>query len=525
MFARCRDLVIRPGWRGTGLLLLCLALLGLYTAHNRFPYFYHTDEPGKVAQLVKGERNFHHPQLMLLATEAAARLLGMEWTEQSLVQVGRWYSAVCSTLAVAGLVLLTARLGSWGAAFLAGIAAGLHPLLFELSHYMKEDCGLLFGVVWTLLALDWFVAKPTLARAAVAGGMAGVAVSAKYVGIFAAAAALIAIVVVMLRREGGRSAAIRGGVFVLAAIAAFALINLEALLAPAEAKTGLSGEFRQMDRMAAKHSLIQTNYLAKIPRKIAPPLLIGAAGYLAFVVFGRRRRTATEWALVGFTFAYLASIHFTPLAKDRYLLPVLMMMCVMAALGARELSIMARRRRWSREWVNRGTAAAFVAVLAWQIPALAGYAVEFSHDSRREMVEWVRRNLPPEAVIAYDSVVGFSRSGGVLDIPQRTIRPGRLVSDLGGLEKWREMGITHVIVARHAWGNVFKRNDRPGSKYWPHRQVYESLFHEGELLWESDPGELLYLHPGIRIYAIGTSAPPVNAGPPPAAPAGDAASG
>ncbi len=490
-------------WRGAGLLALSFILLFLYTMSNQFPYFYHTDEPGKVAQLVKGTRDFHHPQLMLLSTEYAGRLLGVEWTPQRLVEVGRWYSAVCSTLAVAGMVLLTARHAGWKSGFLVGVVAGLHPLLFELSHYMKEDCGLLFGTVWTLLALDWFLDKPSTRAAVLVGAMAGLAVSAKYIGLLVLGVAFVAILIVSARKTGWKTAVMRGTCFLLAGAAIFAAVNSRALVAPKKAVRGAGGEFRQMDAMAEKGSVVQTNYLAKIPRKIAPSLLLGAVGYIAAFCLSARRRSPMGWALLSFVAIYLTAIHFTPLAKDRYLLPVLMLMCVMAALAGRDFLDMARKKGWNRLAVRGGAVFAVLLALGFQIPGVCLYSQEFGGDSRVDMVRWIQENLPPNAVIAYDTVVGFSKSkSDLLAIPQRTVKAKRFVVDLGPFEKLREKGITHVVVAEHAWGNVFKKRERPGSRHGQRRQHYEELFEQGELLWEKDRGQLLYLHPGLRIYAL-----------------------
>ena len=44
--------------------LFTLALM-LNTRHNWFPYFYHPDESAKVAQVMTGNWNYHHPMLLL----------------------------------------------------------------------------------------------------------------------------------------------------------------------------------------------------------------------------------------------------------------------------------------------------------------------------------------------------------------------------------------------------------------------------------------------------------------------------
>jgi hypothetical protein len=160
----------------------------------------------------------------------------------------------------------------------------------------------------------------------------------------------------------------------------------------------------------------------------------------------------------------------------------------------------AQKQRWRRFVFPVSLGLLTALVLGMQLPKVLGYAKEFGGDSRVEMVQWVRQNIPGEAVIAYDAAVGFKKSksrSDLLAVPQRTVKAKRFVSDLGSLERLRELGITHVVVAEYAWGNVFKRKERPGSRAGERRQVYEELFAKGQLLWERERGNLLYIHPGL----------------------------
>ena len=45
---------------------------------------------GKVRQVIDGTRNFHHPLLLISATDLATRALHIERTDQNVVVVGRW---------------------------------------------------------------------------------------------------------------------------------------------------------------------------------------------------------------------------------------------------------------------------------------------------------------------------------------------------------------------------------------------------------------------------------------------------
>ena len=127
---------------------LCAGLLWFYTTHNSYPFFYHTDEPGKVRQVIDGTRNFHHPLLLITATDFVTRALRIQRTDQSVVVAGRWVSAVCAVLAIVGVALFVTRRAGLIAGIAAGLLAGLHPILFQSAHVMKEDCTLLLGIVW-----------------------------------------------------------------------------------------------------------------------------------------------------------------------------------------------------------------------------------------------------------------------------------------------------------------------------------------------------------------------------------------
>ena len=77
-----RDSVLLAVW---AVALLCVCFV-LNTRHNRFPYYYHPDEPGKVEQIMEGRWNLHHPPLLLALTKLCVRA---PLTEQGSVQTGR----------------------------------------------------------------------------------------------------------------------------------------------------------------------------------------------------------------------------------------------------------------------------------------------------------------------------------------------------------------------------------------------------------------------------------------------------
>src|SRR6478752_4302834 len=98
------------------LLLLFLGVfgagLGMFTRHNQFEFYCHPDEFGKARQLVRKERNFNHPMLMLTTVELVDRVvLSREERKdfQTVAVAGRRATAAFSALAAASLALLAAR--------------------------------------------------------------------------------------------------------------------------------------------------------------------------------------------------------------------------------------------------------------------------------------------------------------------------------------------------------------------------------------------------------------------------------
>ncbi|HEV8184925.1 MAG TPA: hypothetical protein VGP40_03145, partial [Chthoniobacterales bacterium] len=71
--------------------LLALAF-AIYTRHNDFSFSYHPDEFTKVEQVQNGTRNFHHPLLLLTATNWLKELARRELDCQAIVQLGRFCS-------------------------------------------------------------------------------------------------------------------------------------------------------------------------------------------------------------------------------------------------------------------------------------------------------------------------------------------------------------------------------------------------------------------------------------------------
>jgi hypothetical protein len=477
---------------------LCAALLWLYTAHNSYPFFYHTDEPGKVRQVIDGTRNFHHPLLLITATDFVTRALRILRNDQSVVVAGRWVSAICAALAIGGVALLVARRTGLIAGMAAGLLAGLHPVLFQSAHVMKEDCALLLGIAWAFYALDLYCARERMTALVATGVACGVAVSAKYIGVLM----LITAAIVVAIQSRGRSMilkriAVLGGVVAIT----FALINFQAVLQPGSAFAAAGSEFEHMRYLGSVY-LFQLNFLPKLLRRAGLPLLL-VIGIFVWMLIVRRRRVIIEWTMLAFSAAWLLVLSFTPLSKDRYLIPVLTLSCALAVIGL----------RWFLEWIGeRAPRLPQLSILliccaglaALYLPKMLELQREFATDSRKEMIVWIRQNLPADAVIAHEWRIwpppSATDMNGEFSIPQKRLEGQQFASEFQSIENLRGLGATHIVVLGKYYRDLLE-----GAEVVPVRadpEFYRVLDERAKRIWHIARGQNLYIHPGLSIYEL-----------------------
>lgn len=491
------------------LFTLCLVL---DTRHNDFPWHYHPDEPGKVEQVREGRWNFHHPMLLLGTTR-----LFVDGTtpEQTVVESGRTVSAVFMSAAVVALSLLAWRWRGRGAAVAAGLVLATHHQLYELSHYFKEDAALLFGLSVAALTAWRYAERPTLLRAAMLGAGCALAISGKYLGVVS----LVFAVPVLVTRRLPRAAL----TFTLTLIVIFAAVNWPMF-------TSLD-TFR--DSFARETELVvkgQSGMTRRVPHAQYWSIFLDNstpvmwAFLVVFIVSRWRQRralTAIEMIVSAFPFAFALALSFSPKTNDRYFLPATAFFCVLAVIGAGDLASWLSVR-WPRRAVL-GIAA--LALIAGQLPAWTpsrpgwlAYDAAFQRDDTRDLIEWLRREVPADAVIAKDNRVPLpdparkKHAARLGVIPQKIVTPrgfgvkSDFVADIGPLEDMLAKGITHVVVSESDYGKFFLASLRPQSSeqsaFERRREFYDRLFRECDLVFERERGTVIYLHPGIRVYRL-----------------------
>lgn len=499
------------------LLAVAMALLALwlFAARNDFPFFYHSDESAKVEQVMSRDYNFHHPMLLLTATQL---WLGEPADQQRTVEAGREVSALLAAIAVGAFTLLAWLRAGWLAAFAAGLLLSFHQQMLELAHYMKEDPALLAGVALTLLALTGYQRRPGWATAVAMGIGCGVAVSGKYVGAIGFACA--AIVLLCAPGVAGRRRALHGLIVLGAALAVFVAVNLP-LLADL---TAFRASFDREMAMVAHGSkgmtrqVPHTVYLSIFRENTTPAIWVLLGIYYTQLWHRRREHDAATWVMALFPIALTIAFSFSPKTNDRYYLPVTATFYYLAALGLVELATVvlpARKPAWRARaaWLGIGLIAV---ALALEFPRFYEVRRAFLLDDRSDLAGFIRERLPAHAKIAQDERVMLpdarnrKRDRIVADLPQQIVSgPERYAAELGDLDQMRAAGFTHVAVTESSYGRFFLKNlvakDDYRGEHARHRDFYERLFREGELLFERPRGTVIYLHPGLRLYALPAS--------------------
>jgi len=494
-------------------LLLFGATLFLDTRYNQFPYFYHPDEGVKVEQVRTGDWNFHHPMLLLTATKAAVGLAGVAPAEQSIVEVGRWVSAGFTALAVVALSLLALAWRGWAAAISAGLALLLQHQFFELSHYLKEDTALVFGVALTVLVVFHFAQRPTALLAGVLGAAVACAISGKYIGL-----AVLVVVVPVLWRTPDEGWARRWGAFAVALGVALLLINLPLFMHAGAFAHSFSREMELVvhGQQGPTRRVPHTLYLNIFRDNTTPVIWVLLIVFLVQRWREWRTLALVEWLLIAFPFAFMLALSFSPKSHDRYFLPATALFTLFAALGALDLGCLLGGwfpARWA--WILPSAVLLTGQVLSPPPPAdwrtLGQYLEAFQSDDNRDLLEFVRKHLPPSAVVVKDNRILLPDPENPRDatrfepLPQKIIAR-KYAADAGNMDELRKMGVTHIAVSESDYGGFLLTGVRPrqgeAADFDRRKAFYEELFRDGIPIFLRDRGTVLYLHPGIRLYLV-----------------------
>jgi hypothetical protein len=494
-----------------GAVLLFAATLWLDTRQNGFPFFYHPDEPDKVDQLITGKWNFHHPLLMLGTAEAAKKALGLPDREQTLVVLGRWCSACFAAGGVLGFALLAWRVRGWSGFWIVGLLLLTQHQVFELAHYFKEDTALFFAVALAFLALHIYHRRPGWGTALFAGAACGLCLSAKYLG----AVMLIPTAVVMAAAQRGKRA---GGVqwvwFAIGFAAMAAAVNfpvfshLDVFTQSFGRETSLVAHGERGYTGGGQVPIF--DYLHIFAINTTPVIWVLV---IAELLAQRSRRDVFDWTMAIFPFAFMLLLACSTKTNDRYFLPATAGFHYLAGLGALDLPSLLRAK-WAARLKPWWVTALALLVNLFYYPdypvGLVFYVIAFAHDDRREMLDWIRANVPPTAVIAGENRADLpverrtERLAVQPLLPQRVIET-KYMADLGPTPAALvAQGIGYIVISESDYGIFYRKaaTAHLTPEMQRKREFYDALFHDIQPVWERKRNTGIYLHPGLRIYRL-----------------------
>ena len=487
--------------------------MALFSEHRSFPVYYHTDEPGKVLQVIHRGKNFHHPTLMLTTVNLVRSTFlhgGAEDDPQRVVELARLVVAAFAAASAALLALLAARLhGIW-----AGLSAGLlvvtNPLLYELAHYFKEDPTLLFGIVACAWAAHHLATRRDARSLVLLGVAAGVAAAAKYVG-----TALVPVAALIGASMGGgiaRERWKRAGRVVGSALLTWLVLNYRIFRSPALIVPQSLGE-EISKAFVSKHGLLRgiphTYYFAVQGTYGGPWIPALAALWLALAICRPRKVSIAEWLLAGVSLVFLVVFSFTPKTSPRYYLPIAVTLCYLAAAGVFGWVALASARS-ERARIGATVFAVLLCLgAAWQQwRDTQEVRLAFQQDDRAALVEAVEA-LPPSAIIVQDEEAGLPEPDrrwqhkGRKALKQQVIG-AKQAPDLGSLAELRARGVTHLALCGKTYGPYFAtdRIIKDQDSVLARRAFYQTALERGRVLREWKPGRVSYLQPGLVLVDI-----------------------
>lgn len=497
-----------------GLVVTGYFLLGLWAD---FPYFYHTDEPGKARQIIENTRNLHHPLLMLESTALAVKSLGVPAEAQAVTETGRALSALFCALAAALLAATVARAHGIIAGVLAGAVLLVQPDVQEYARYFKEDPSLMFGWACVFAAMGLVEAKPTATRAAALGAAVAIAASGKYVGVVMLLPAAWVLVRAMQKsrsadKSGSPSPSWQGLIHtaIMAMALTFILINHRLLLDQATFKASLARETTLVleGQGSVSKSIPHAGFFKRLLGRSVHLLPFVAIGWWAA---WRNRKTwgFTALALLVSPWALALLLAFSAKDSGRYFMPANLGLAAAAAIGV--VTLAGWIRRPGLQQLAMGCFA--VILLGASFARSWAFIDGFRSDARRELLEWINTNLPPGSVVMQGRKVSLPDSSGKFaDAWHVGLSPGIRLDSVNLLADKADTpaalaaaGITHVALA----GDEFEvylapHKAKPGQQETRDRRraFYLRLFADGTLVWQRAPGKIGTHQPELRLYRL-----------------------
>lgn len=384
------------------------------------------------------------------------------------------YGAARALAALVGLAGVAAAwwLGRVAYGRFAGIVAAA-AVAVATAHVAYSHVAVTDALLTTLLTVS--LALLVLGRLEWAGAVAGLAVSAKYPGIFVAAP----ILAVGWRQWRRLAVSAALGALAFAATSPFVVWHAGAAW----------DDVSRVQRLAREGWLgfehdhpTPLAFLDRLWESLGPVLLVGLIGLALAVkalVFQKHkgRSHRADLALAVFAFVYYADLLTLDAHFDRYVLPLVPVLGVLAA----------------RQRLVASVALALLVVpLAWSI----GDVRELTRtDTRLVAHDWIAEHVPRSATVAVDPSTAPVEAERVvrLELPG----PGRPADPDRDLARLRKLGVDYVVVTGAVADRVLAARER----YPAEARFYAELEASSARLFRASPGGDL-AGPWVAVYRL-----------------------
>lgn len=453
---------MRPSPLGLALVVAVAAGLRFWALGHGIPHALSVDEPEIVERALwmmkagtLNPRFFDYGQLhiyiQLLVSIVVVIGGAVTGAWDSLAQVSSdsfyfWGRAVTAAFGMA-TVLVVFRIGlRWGSrhALLAAALLAVMPLHVRYSHYVLTDAPLTFFVALTMLMSLRAHERPVLRAFAWAGAMAGLAAAIKYNGGLALLMPLAACWMTPAARPSRAACtlaamAAAAAAFLLAA--PFTLLDLPGFL---ERFVSLTAEYRNSAVPAETGFII---YLKHLRLQFGTPgMVLVAGGLLMGLVRAVAGPGRVPWTIaLVFALPYFFIVSAQRIIYARYMLPLVPMLCVLAAAAVISGVSLLRRYQFPRGVRTALIAALTLALLAPPAITAVNFNRMIARTSTTDLAyRWILANIPEGSFIVHEgnhlSFPATYRSRRIPQLRQQTH------------QAYAELGADYLIASSQSYG-------------------------------------------------------------------------
>lgn len=384
------------------------------------------------------------------------------------------------------------RASGWRIGLAAGWFFALGPLVVMHARLVRTDsAATAFGMLALYLILRLLDA-PSWRLHLAAGVAIGLAIAARYFMVALVAPLLAVDLLLYLRSRtlGAQPFAWQGAFLGLLSVPVIFLLSVPTLLPNfAKVVTDLRTEARSTHMGADGLSFfgnLRWYATTGLVQSVQWPLAIAVwAGIILLVV----ERALRPLLLLLFALTFLVGVSLSPLHWHRWIIPILPVLMLAAAVTLDRLATWAARRspRLATAYFGVGV----LLLLAWPLGKTILMDVrDAGPNTRLEARAWMAAHLPPASRLLQESY------GAPLDNLSFRAEAIRSLADTGDLSALRNLGYDYVVASSAIYDRIFAEPER----YPDEIAFYNQLFATSALVKEFDPA-WYESGPVIRIYA------------------------